>query len=74
MARIVLGKIREQTTLLTLRDLTFRFMSERGLDTSDLPLIGLVLKRVSRCLKHQCSLGIIRPKRAGRIEGWEIIR
>lgn len=74
MRPFLLEKIRNQQELLTLKDLTFQFMAERGQDATSLSTFGRMLKQINKFLRHQCALGVLRLKRSGRSEGWEFVQ
>ncbi len=44
---------------LTAQDIAQHVMAERGLNTSDKPLVRLIGKRVGACLRHQRATGLV---------------
>ena len=60
VTRIVLTTLRNAKRPLTTPELAQRVMAERGLDSANVRLLKLIMKRTGACLRHWQKRGVAR--------------
>jgi hypothetical protein len=75
MSRVVLNSLRQAAKPLPSREIALRFMTARGLATTDTMLLRVVMKRVGACLRNYRNKGLVRSVNGpARAILWEIVR
>lgn len=74
VARIVLDTLRSAKRPCSTQEVTMHVMAGRGMNTADKRLVKTVTKRVTACLRHYRSKGVLRNATGlGKRLAWEII-
>jgi hypothetical protein len=75
MSRTVLNTLRQARAPLPARDIALRFMTARGLASTDTMLLRIIVKRVGASLRNYRNRGVVRSiDGPGRSVLWEIAR
>jgi hypothetical protein len=75
VTRIVLTTLRNAKRPLTTPELAQRVMAERGLDTANVRLLKLMVKRTGACLRHWEKRGVARSEPgANGFKLWRLAR
>lgn len=75
MNGVIPNTLRQASEPITTREIAFRVMKERAIDTNNPPLLKLITKRVGVALRAKRDQGVLRSEQGpGRFNLWELVR